>query len=260
MAPAPAPACSGTVRLHPRFAWTRSSSIQAEFDRVRSLGFTHAMVDPDPTQLAKVANAGLRAVIWGGNYDDINCAWRWSDATFSQKVQQAKSSPFAGLIDYVFVADEPHSAASGACAASPQHMRERVALSKSLLPGVPTMISENRAEDFKNLANIADVFAPIRYPCSYAKGCVLSKIDEHVAALKAAGITELVGGPAVLPRAEQRLLPRTQRDRAGAIIDRWQSSTGRPVRLHLGDSCCGDDIGLRDLPELWPVYQQKNAG
>jgi hypothetical protein len=259
-----------TPAPYPRFTWTKSTSTQAEFDNVRSLGFTHAMVDPDPAQLARLAAAGLRAVLWGGNYDDTGCAWNWSDATFTQKVNAAKASPYIGLVDVVFVADEPHSAASGGCAASPQHMRERVALSRSLLPAVQTMISENRSADFGNLANIADIFAPVRYPCSYASGCVLSKIDQHVAAMTAAGVTkwwavvqsfrEPYGGYYRAPTATE----------LRQIIDRWKSFAPDGLFAYAwGDGCCGDDIGLRDLadlpdlpdsPDLWSPWRAENAG
>ena len=258
-APSPAPVPAAKTS-YPRFVWTRSSSLQAEFDQVKALGFTHAMVNPDPVQLAKVANAGLRAVLWGGNYDDINCVWRWSDAAFAQKVQDAKASPFSGLIDYVFVADEPHSASSGGCASSPQQMRARVALSKSLLPDAPTIISENRAADFKNLANIADVFAPIRYPCSYAKGCVLSKIDDHVAALKAAGITNWWAVPQTFREPSTGYYRAPNATEMQAILTRWQSFAPKGLLTYAwGDSCCGDDIGLRELPDLWPVLRRFNG-
>jgi hypothetical protein len=264
--PTPTPTATPTPEppppsSYPRFAWTRAAGVQAEFDRVRALGFTHAMVNPDSAQLAKIANAGLRAVVWGGNYDDVNCAWRWSNAIFSQKLQQAEWSIYGGLIDYVFVADEPHSAASGGCAASPQHMRERVALSKSILPNTPTLISENRREDFANLAGIADVFGPVRYPCSYSSGCVLSKIDETVAQLNADGITnwwplvqsfrEPSGGYYRAPTATE----------LQQVMNRWEA--GGPdgmVAYAWGDGCCGDDVGLRDLPALWPVWQAENPG
>jgi hypothetical protein len=252
----PAPPTPG----FPHFAWTKSSSTQAEFDKVKSLGFSHAMVNPDPAQLARVAAAGLRAVIWGGNYDDT-CFWRWSDATFTQKVNAMKTSPYIGLVDVMFIADEPHSAASGSCANSPADMRSRHALSKSLLPSVQTMISENRMEDFANLARSTDLFAAIKYPCSNAKGCVLSKIDEAVAAVNAAGITnwwavvqsfrEPAGGYYRAPDATQ----------LRQIMSRWEA--GRPDGMAAyawGDGCCGDDVGLRDLPELWPVWQAENAG
>jgi hypothetical protein len=253
-APDPAPATG-----FPHFAWTKSSTMQAEFDKVKSLGFSHAMVNPDPAQLARVAAAGLRAVIWGGNYDDA-CFWRWSNATFTQKVNEMKTSPYIGLVDVMFIADEPHSAASGSCANSPADMRSRHALSKSLLPNVQTMISENRSEDFANLARTTDLFAAIKYPCSHAKGCVLSKIDQTVAAVNAAGITnwwavvqsfrEPTGGYYRAPNATE----------LRQLISRWEA--GRPdgiASYAWGDGCCGDDVGLRDLPELWPVWQAENA-
>lgn len=262
-APTPAPTAATNASPapgFPRFAWTKSSSAQAEFNKAKSLGFSHAMVNPDATQLARVATAGLRAVIWGGNYDDA-CFWRWSDATFTQKVNAMKQSPYIGLVDVMFIADEPHSAASGSCANSPADMRSRHALSKSLLPNVQTMISENRSEDFANLARTTDLFAAIKYPCSVAKGCVLSKVDETISAVNAAGITnwwavvqsfkEPAGGYYRAPNATE----------LRQLIDRWEAGGPDGMAAYAwGDACCGDDIGLRDLPELWPVWQGENTG
>jgi hypothetical protein len=248
----------------PRFTWTKSSGVQAEFDKVKSLGFTHAMVDPDPAQMARVAAAGLRIVFWGGNYSD-SCAWNWSDATFTAKVNNAKTSPHIGLVDYVFIADEPHGPGSGRCPNSPADLAARNSLSKQLLPGAQTMVSENRKEDWPYVAKIADVFLPIIYPCSYANGCVPSKIDEGVALMNSLAInnywatvqsfTEPPGGYYRAPSASEEQ----------ALYDRWDLVADPAKRSGTwnyawGDGCCGDDIGLRDLPGLQPVVLSENTG
>jgi len=98
-------------------------------------------------------------------------------------------------------------------------------------------------------------------PCSYAKGCVLSKIDEHVAALDAAGITNWWAVPQSFREPTDGYYRAPSATELAAILDRWRSFGPHGLFAYTwGDSCCGDDIGLRDLPELWPVYQRQNAG
>ena len=214
----------------------------------------------DATQLTKIANAGLRAVVWGGNYSD-SCGWNWSDATFTAKVNAAKASPYGGLIDYVFIADEPHGPGSGACPNSVADLQARNALSKSLLPDAKTLISENRKADWGYVGNIADVFLPIIYPCSYANGCVPSKVNDGVTLMNTLGITRYWATVQAFkePASGYYRAPNALEEQA--IFDRWHTvgAQSGSWAYSCGDSCCGDDVGLRDLPELWPVWQAENA-
>src|SRR4051794_28814158 len=255
---APPPLPTPSPASYPRFSWAKSTSSLADFQKMKALGFTHSMVDPNPAQLATLAQAGLRAVIWGGDYDNA-CFWRWNDATFTSKVNALKTSPYLGIVDYVFIADEPHIG-SQCKATGTADIRSRNNLSKSLLPNVQTLVSENRTDDYDELVGLTDGFLAIKYPCSYASGCVLSKIDESTAKVKASGFTnwwsvvqsfkEPSGGYYRAPSAPE----------LRAIMDKWEAASPNGVAAYAwGDGCCGDDIGLRDLTELQPTWLAANT-
>jgi hypothetical protein len=262
--PSPTPS-SGT----PRFTWTRSSSSQAEFDTVAGRGFTHAMVDPDPAQMARVAAAGMRIVLWGGNYSD-SCSWNWSDSTFDSKMSAASTSLYAGLVDYVFIADEPHAAGSGQCPNSPADMAGRHARSKSWFPNAETLLSENRKEDWPHLVNIADIFLPIIYPCNQGQtagaGCNLSKISSDVATLRALNPTQWWATIHSFgePSGEYYRMPTAAEEQA--MYDRWHSLVDGDPKVTgwwnytAGGGCCGGDIGWIDPggQHLWPVLEAEN--
>jgi hypothetical protein len=225
---------------------------------VKSLGFQSVLVNPDRAQLDRASAAGLRAGVWLGNYDDDACAWNWSDSTISSRITAVRGHP---AIAYYFVADEPHSAASGGCASSPRHLTERNTLVKSLDPSVPTLITENRREDFAAVGRIADVFGPIRYPCSYSSGCVPSKITETIAAVNAAGIKNWWGVVQSFHEPSGGYYRAPNATELQQIIAAWKSDPGIDglMAYTWGESCCGDDIGLRDLTDLWGVWQAENG-
>jgi hypothetical protein len=274
--PTPTPTATATPTpspSEPRFTWTRSAGDQAQFDTVAGRGFTHAMVDPDPVQMQRVAAAGMRIVLWGGNYsDDPACTWNWSDATFDTKMSAASTSLYAGLVDYVFIADEPHGPGSGRCPNSPADMAARHARAKSFFPNAKTLLSENEKADWPYLVNSADVFLPIIYPCNYSQtagaGCNLTKITNDVATLRAANpdewwatihsFGEPSGGYYRMPTASEEQ----------AMYTRWHSLVdGDPTvtgwwNYTAGASCCGGDIGWLDPggQHLWPVLEAENAG
>jgi hypothetical protein len=250
-----------------RAVWTKSTSAQSEFANAVSLGFRVTMVDPDQAQVDKAKAAGSpQIMLWLGNYDDVKCRWRWDDATLTAKLHALASNP---EIKYAFVADEPHSAASGGCASSPRQMRDRGALVKSILPNVKTLISENRTADFANLKAVSDVFVAISYPCNYgnaSSGCEsnLSNIQERLHALHAAGIPESQEWWAMVqsfgePARRYYRMPTATELRH--VLDKWETDTTLDgyMAYTWGDGCCGDDIGLKDAPDLWPTWQAENS-
>jgi hypothetical protein len=230
---------------------------ETDATNVKGLGFQYALANPSVAELDLLYSHGLRAIIWLGNYNDA-CYWNWSDAKITTSINAIKDHP---AVAYYFVADEPHAAPSGGCVNSPDDMRARVALIRSLDPRHPTLITENRREDFASLANIADVMGLIRYPCSYANGCVMSKIDETIAAANAAGIAHYWAVPQMFyepePGGYYRAPSATELQQ---IYTEWKIAPGSRIEGQLvytwGRGCCGDDIGLADLPDLWPVVQQ----
>lgn len=210
-----------------------------------------AQVNPDRSQLDLVHSKRLRAIVWLGNINDSSCVWNWSDAALTTKINAVKGHP---AIAYYFIADEPHAT----CA---QQVRERTQLVKSLDPMVPTFITENRREDFDELAGIADVFGIIRYPCSYASGCVMAKISESVAAARAAGITSWWGVPQAFfePPGGYYRAPSPAEEQQ--IVDTWKAEGAQGLFVYTwGRGCCGDDIGLADLPDLLDWWRTANTG
>jgi hypothetical protein len=250
--PTPAPDPAGFVRT----IWTRSDS--TTFGRVRSLGFQSVLVNPDRTQLDRALASGLRAGVWLGNYNDEACSWNWSNSTVTTRINAVKGHP---AIAYYFVADEPHSSASGGCSTAPQHLTERNALVKSLDPTVPTLITENRREDFAAVGRIADVFGPIRYPCSYSSGCVPAKVTQAIAAVNAAGITSWWGVVQSFEEPASGYYRAPNATELEQIIAAWKAGPGIDglMAYAWGEACCGDDVGLRDLPGLWPTWQAENS-
>jgi hypothetical protein len=239
--------------------WTKSSTPQGDFDQIAALGFRYAIVNPEAAPLDRLRAAGLKPILWLGNYDDINCFWRWSDSSVRSRIDAVKNHPLlanGGADVILFVADEPHSAASGGCASAPRDVRQRAQFAKSLLPNARTFITENRTEDFANLAKTTDVFGAIKYPCSTAKGCVISKIGETGKAVNAAGITEWWGVPQAADGSDGYYRAPTASEMQ-QIIDAWKAQHGIDGMLVYawGDGCCGDSVGMRDFPWLWPVWQ-----
>jgi hypothetical protein len=252
--PTPSPTPEPTSFM--RTVWTPSDS--TTFSTVKSLGFQSVLVNPDRAQLDRAWGAGLRAGVWLGNYDDVNCRWNWSDSTVSTRINAVKGHP---AIAYYFVADEPHAAPSGGCLSSPQDLTARNALVKSLDASVPTLITENRREDFAAVGRIADVFGPIRYPCSYSSGCVPSKVTETITAVNAAGITNWWGVVQTFREPSGGYYRAPNASELQQIIAAWKSDPGIDglMAYAWGESCCGDDIGLRDLTDLWGVWQAENG-
>jgi hypothetical protein len=250
--PGPLPEPGGFVRA----LWTKAGS--TTFGQARSLGFHMVLVNPDRAQLDRAYAAGLRAGVWLGNYDGGACVWNWSDATVTQRITAVRGHP---AIAYYFLADEPHAGASGGCSTAPQDLAERNALVKLLDPSVPTFVTENRREDFAAVGRIADVFGPIQYVCRISGGCSVSKIPQTIAAVNAAGITNWWGVVQSFGEPAGGYYRAPTPAELEQILAAWKAAPGIDglMTYAWGEACCGDDIGLIDLPGLWPTWQTENA-
>ncbi len=192
-------ACSTTGGF-PQGIWTQGSNsgnTDAELTRIKNLGYDFVLANPDLTLLDRIQAHGLRAMIWLGNYRDDNdsspiCVWNTSDSTLTSQIQLVRSHP---ATMFYMIADEPHV---GKCVNSPQQVRDRNSLIKSLDPNHPTVISENRYADYDELANTTDILAIVGYPCSYPNGCRSTPITERVAAAEAAGVRHYWAMPQIL--------------------------------------------------------------
>jgi hypothetical protein len=97
---------------------------------------------------------------------------------------------------YWFVDDEPH-ANVGVCPDTPQQVRDRNALIKSVDVDHPTVITENRPADYAALANTTDVLGLVGYPCNTLDrtACSSSIIPGRVQAAEDAGVKHYWGMP-----------------------------------------------------------------
>jgi hypothetical protein len=176
----------------PQGIWTSgspSSLTGADLAQIKSLGYDFVQANPDISVLDRVDAAGLKAMIWLGNYRDEddsppNCVWNTSDATLRTQINLVKNHP--AVLGYT-IADEPHV---GACTKSPQQVLDRHNLIRSLDPNTdhPTLITENRYADYAALANKTDIMGLVGYPCSIAKGCRQSVVQDRIDAANAAGV------------------------------------------------------------------------
>ena len=176
----------------PQGIWTSGSPTSltnADLAQIKSLGYDFVQANPDISVLDRVDAAGLKAMIWLGNYRDEddsppNCVWNTSDATLRTHINLVKNHP--AVLGYT-IADEPHV---GACRNSPQQVLDRHNLIRSLDPNPdhPTMITENRYADYAALAHKTDIMGLVGYPCSIAKGCRQSVVQDRIDAANAAGV------------------------------------------------------------------------
>jgi hypothetical protein len=185
----------------PQGIWTSGSPTgltAADLAQIKRLGYDFVQANPDLTVLDRVYAAGLKALIWLGNYrndKDLapNCTWNTPDATLKQQIRRVKNHP--ATFAY-FVADEPHV---GACTRSPKQIRDRHNLIRSMDPNIDhkTVITENQTEDYWALANTTDVMGLVGYPCSIAKGCRQSVVQARIDWANIAGVRHYWSMPQV---------------------------------------------------------------
>jgi hypothetical protein len=189
------PSASTTQPPQPAFPqgiWTSGSPTgltDADLAQIKRLGYDFVQANPDLTVLDRVHAAGLKALIWLGNYRNDkdpapNCRWNTPNVTLKKQIRMVKNHP--ATFAY-FIADEPHV---GACTKSPKQIRARHNLIRSLDPNTDhkTVITENQMEDYPALANTTDVMGLVGYPCSIAKGCRRSAVLDRIAWADIAGV------------------------------------------------------------------------
>jgi hypothetical protein len=134
--------------------------------------------------------AGVKAWVWLGDYDNTTCAWEQSDDWIRSHVSAIAGNP--NIAGY-FLADEPHI---WDCPNAPADLYMRHLLVKSIDPGPPTFAviePHSPGNPYAPYVGTVDVIAADRYPCSFANGCVFSKIDDAIALLEAAGVPRYWG-------------------------------------------------------------------
>jgi hypothetical protein len=220
----------------------------ADYSRIAELGFRTVIVSPTTAALDEIHSHRLRALIYLGGYDSETCTFGWTDAEVSQRVELVKNHPASGMY---YVADEPHTN----CPNVVQQIRGRGELVKSIDPTASTAIAENRHGSFAALANTTDVMILSIYPCSRARGCVLSKIDDAMRAVRAAKVDHPWAAPQSFGDEYYRV---PSRQELLAIIDRWRAHGVEGFFTYTWN-CCGDPETLANHPELWDTWRRENG-
>jgi hypothetical protein len=220
----------------------------ADYARIAELGFRTVIVDPATAALDKIDSHGLTAMIYLGGYDKDACTFRWTDARVSQRVDLVKGHQASGMY---YIADEPHTH----CPKVVQQIRGRSELVKSIDPTATTAIAENKAGSFAPLANTTDVMILSIYPCSHPRGCVLSKIDAAMNAVRAAKVEHAWAAPQSFGDEYYRV---PTPEELQAIIDRWRSAGVEGFFTYTWN-CCGDPETLANHAELWDTWRNENG-
>jgi hypothetical protein len=244
---APRQATSATKNANPfgRGIYTTSG---ADYARIAQLGFRTVIVNPTMEALDGIHSHGLTAMIYLGGYDKEACVFGWSDAKVSQRVSLVKDHPASTMY---YIADEPHAD----CPNVAQQIRGRNQLVKTIDSTALTAIAENEASAFTTLANTTDVMVLSVYPCSRPRGCVLSKIDAAMNAVRAAKVARPWAAPQSFGDNYYKVPSAAELQ---AIIDRWRSGGVEGFFTYTWN-CCGDPETLANHPELWDTWKKENG-
>ena len=232
--------------------WTSGSSTgltDADLVQIKRLGYDFVQANPDLDVLDRVYAAGLKALIWLGNYRNHkdtapNCTWNTSDATLKKQIRKVKNHP--ATFAY-FIADEPHV---GACTSSPKQIRARHNLIRSLDPNSEhkTVITENQIEDYPALANTTDVMGLVGYPCSIAKGCRQSVVQDRIDWADIAGVRHYWSMPQIDGDSYYRVPTPTELKRIYAWWRvPWSRQEGALTFLWNGCNSCDGLANHREL-------------
>lgn len=220
----------------------------ADFSRIAELGFRTVIVNPTRAALDDIHAHGLTAMIFLGGYDSDTCAFGWTDKKVSERVKPIKDHPASGMY---YIADEPHTN----CPNVVKQIRGRNQLVKKIDPTATTAIAENRHGSFGALANTTDVMIISVYPCSHGRGCVLSKIDAAMNAVRAAKVEHPWAAPQSFGDEYYRVPTPGELQ---AIIDRWRAGGVEGFFTYTWN-CCGDPETLANHPELWNTWRSENG-
>jgi len=175
------PTASGGMAVR---ACLGKDSSATQYDRIVAAGFT-ALDRAAYRDYLDGLPAGVKALVWLGDYDNTTCTWEKSDDWIRTHVEAIAGHP---AIAAYYIADEPHL---WDCPLAAVHLKARSDFVKSLDPAHPTMavIEPHWPENpYTPYVGTVDIIGVDRYPCSYVSGCVFSKIDDTLALLDQAGV------------------------------------------------------------------------
>jgi hypothetical protein len=241
------------------------STANADPAAMRSVGFKYGMASAYKANLDRFWSKGLKTLVWLGSYSQTTCSFEYSDAKVRERIQEIKGHP--GIYGYL-IDDEPHAGVFDGdpkwkCPRTPAQIRARNALVKRLDPGKTTVISENRVQSFKALANTTDVMALDIYPCGWW-GCDWKKVPAAAAAAKRAGIRRYW---AVTQSFGTDWYHKPTPTELKRLIGQWNATRAEQDFAYTWDCCrtrnaAGTIVdslrGLRDSPNLWSTWRAEN--
>ena len=171
---------------------------------MKAAGFNTVQAQPYAGALAALNKAGLKAVVWVGDWKKQACTWDLSDTELTSTINSIKSSP--AILMY-YLADEP---LLSSCPNAPTAFAARTALVHQLAPGSKTFTLlqdwDNGPVNYSAWKGAVDVLGFDLYPCSFQNGADVSAspkvrqpcdfsgvLDSNVKRIEAAGIRGYVG-------------------------------------------------------------------
>lgn len=157
-----------------------------DFPQAATIGFN--LADVSSVAALDALPVGTKGILWMRNYSNALCSWQTSDDEAAATARAAHGNPkFSG---FYFIADTPHPSV---CPNAPQQIAERTALIHQNDPDGLSFIAVSGGfkfpEEFAQLADAADLFGVVVYPCNTKKSrCEMDKIAERVGRARSAGI------------------------------------------------------------------------
>lgn len=150
-------------------------------------GYNLADVQPDRSVIDALP-AGVRALVWIGDYSHVTCSFARSDANVRAAIAGLAGDPkVAGYYiddeaDYALPAD------GGYCQDVVAQAAARSALVHELAPGTFTYEVVSDPGNYKAFAHVTDVLGATAFPCLVGKPCDWNLIPDRIAALDAAQV------------------------------------------------------------------------
>ncbi len=157
-----------------------------DFTAAVAIGFN--LADVSSVAALDTLPEGSKGILWMRNFDNDTCSWKTSEEDAAAVARAAHGHPkFSGIY---FIADTPHPST---CQDAPQQIAARTKLIHDNDPDGRTFIAVSSGFkfplEFAQLANSADLFAVVVYPCNTKKPqCEMDKIAERVNRAFDAGI------------------------------------------------------------------------
>jgi len=239
---------STTIAYFPRGVYDHDSSASGH-DIIVATGFT--LLDLGTSrQVLDSLPAGVKALVWLGDYDNTTCTWEQTDASIRSHLAAIAGHPAIGGY---FLADEPHR---WDCPTAATDLAARNALVKSLDAGPPTVAviePHSPGNPYAPYVGTVDVIGADRYPCSYQNGCVYSKIDDAVALLEQAGVPHYWG---VIQAFSDSYYRMPTADELHQEFDHWRLSR---MEGYLVFSWVWNNDTLENHPDLLQALAEENA-